>query len=172
MSLHLQSFCSCSAGYWKVLSRHRARLPAISMSWSSVSHRRFPCLIWKQQRSNYCTLWDRSSLFIWLFYYFHSIYPPFRFIGSGLSIFCTSWALLSVLWLFCGIEWDGVGHNMAPHSLSDVSQVSGGPKIPDWFQKTVSTPWTCGRLWLCLNEHYKYQLFLKQFGIWEFQFLS
>lgn len=43
--LDLQSSCSFSTGYWKVLFRHRAKLPAISMSWSNASHCRFPRLI-------------------------------------------------------------------------------------------------------------------------------
>lgn len=43
--LHLHSFCRISTGYWNILSLHRAKLLAISMSWSSVSHWRFPSLI-------------------------------------------------------------------------------------------------------------------------------
>lgn len=45
---HRHSFCRISAGYWKVWSLHRAKLLATSTSWSSVSHWRFPSLIYQK----------------------------------------------------------------------------------------------------------------------------
>ncbi len=67
MCLDLQSSCSFSTGYWKVLSRHSAKLLAISMSWSSVSHWRFPRLIWKERKQikhkNKCTLSNWANIF-------------------------------------------------------------------------------------------------------------